>query len=639
MVGHGLEGDAAILLRERLHAFIAHEQASEARGRQEVWARCTAERVDAGECVAGLTWVCTQGDGGLVFEAPEFLAKFRDGEALYLSDGDDIAAGLPVSFSGFDVATSRVTVHGDRYRGARASDGPLRLESGIEYCLDRRGLGLQSLLAEGLDTVFRPENAVTREVLLGRASLASDAARRSRAIAHAATTSFTHAQAEAFVSAVSSDGLVMIQGPPGTGKTRVLAEAALVLARMRCRILVCGFTHRAVDNLLLAIRALDAQVPLFKVGGSGREECSELREQRVGSLRNLERAPLPSGGVVVGGTPFCVRRFSADKRFHFVFVDEAGQMPVVHGAIALTAARRHIVCGDPRQLPPVRQGEGRDDEFGASLYSYLEAVTPGIAPLLLDRSFRLNDELVRFVSREFYASKLEAAPLAAGRRLQLAEQAQGPLAAVLDPELPLVIARIDHLGRRRRSAEEVACVVDLLEAIVVGGGVDPSEVAVLSPFRAQCRALRHEIEVRGLALAFGLAGERGLVIDTVERMQGQEREVVLLSLASSDRDALAQRASFFYEPGRLNVALTRARSKCILVASPEVKRARPRALDALLAVARFKRLWEEAPVIDLSRSYLAQSPTARLQARAPRPASPRPYESEEARGLVAEDGT
>lgn len=595
-VANGLED--AERLRARLRAFVTHEHVSALRSRQEIWSQCIADRVDAGECVARLVPVGSRADGALVFDAPEFHGKFREGEPLYLGDGENVENGHAVSFVQFDVASSRVFVTPDRFE----SRGAIELDPDLEYCLDRRGLGLERLLLEGLDTVFRTENHDTLEVLLGRANLDIDAARYERATAHAATIGFTDAQCEALGRAVAADGLVMIQGPPGTGKTRVLAEAAVLLARMRCRIFVCGFTHRAVENLMLAIRALDAQVPLYKVGGN-REQNGELVAADVRLLRKLERAPLPAGGSIVGGTPFAARRFSNEKRFQFVFVDEAGQMPVVHGAIAMSVARRQVVCGDPRQLPPVRQGSGRDTEVGTSLYAFLESVTTDVDPVLLDRSFRLNDELTRFVSREYYNGRLAAADVAAQRRLREVVARQD-LRGVLDPEKPLVIARIDHEGRRRRSTEEVACVADLVAALVIDGGLDPGEVAVLSPFRAQCRAIRHEIERRGLSSELRVGLDGGLVVDTVERMQGQEREAVILSLAASDRDALEARAQFFYEPGRLNVALTRARTKCIVVASPHAFRARPQDLDALLRVARFKRLYRQAPVVDVSARYL-----------------------------------
>lgn len=592
-------------LRGRLRAFVAHEHVSSDRKRQELWAQSIADRVDAGECVARMRFVASAADGSLVFEAPEFLAKYREGESLYLSDGHAVPEGHAVSFVRYDVATSRVHVAPDRFEtSGRIAPDPAR-----EYCLDRRGLGLERLLVEGLDTVFRPENSSSIEVLTGRADLSVDATRFERARAHAVEAGMTPAQSEAMARAVAANGLCLIQGPPGTGKTRVLAEAALMLAKMRCRIFVCGFTHRAVDNLLLAIRRLDPRVPLFKVGGK-REQNRDLVAADVGLWRKLERAPMPNGGAVVGGTPFCARRFTPEKRFQFVFIDEAGQMPVVHGAIALTAARRHIVCGDPRQLPPVRQGDGRDDQVGTSLYAYLENVTEAVEPVLLDRSFRLNDELTRFVSREYYGGRLASSDCARERRLEIdaasVHDFDAELGAVLDPALPLVCAKIDHEGRRRRSPEEVACVADLLEALVLRAGVEAHELAVLSPFRAQCRAIRHELERRGLAERVRLGQERGLVVDTVERMQGQEREVVLLSLAASDRDALAARARFFYESGRLNVSLTRARTKCIVVASEHVFRARPSDLEDLLRVARFKRLFRAIPCVDLSARYRRQ---------------------------------
>lgn len=609
----------ASVLRARLRAFVSHEHASDDRRRQEVWAQSVADRVDAGECVARMRLVSTQSDGSFVFEAPGFQAKFREGEALYLSDGDRVDQGHAVSFVRYDVAAERVHVTPDRFE----TNGRIALDPARVYCLDRRGLGLERLLIEGLDTVFRPENDDTLQALLGRAELASDPARAARAEEHARAVGFTEAQIQAMTRAVACDGLTLIQGPPGTGKTRVLAEAALMLARMRCRVFVCGFTHRAVDNLLLAVRALDAHVPIFKVGGK-REQNRELSAAGVGLWKKLERAPMPNGGVVVGGTPFCARRFSPEKRFQFVFFDEAGQMPVVHGAIAMTLARRHVVCGDPRQLPPLRSGEGRDDVVGTSLFGYLEGVTPGAEATLLDQSFRLNAELANFVSREYYDGRLRAAEVSEARRLDVDLSAiDEDLACVLDPELPLVWARIDHEGRRRRSVEEASCVVDLVEA-AVQGGLAPHELAVLSPFRAQCRLIRHELERRGLAERLRLGLDGGLVVDTVERMQGQERELVVLSLAASDRDALSARARFFFEPGRLNVSLTRARTKCIVVASRHVFRARPHDLEELMRVARFKRLRQEISAVDVGERYLSPSDS--------RDEPPRPREQAARRG-------
>lgn len=571
-------------LRARLRAFVAHESESGRRQLQEIWARTVVERVESGECVAGLRATGQSGNGTLVFTCTDFTAKFREGDPLYLGDGVDVERGLPVTFLGFDVASGRIRLARDRFESGEHR----ALDPHVSYCLDRRGLGTERLLLEGLDSVFHPENAHCVRMLRGDLGLELDRHRYEGARAAGRELGLADSQCEALGRAVGTEGLCLIQGPPGTGKTRLLAEAAWILARKRCRVFVTGFTHRAVHNVLLALRARHPRLPIAKVGGGAQNQ--ELARARIHCVRSLDRLELPPGGSVVGGTPYVGRRFTPERRFHFVLMDEAGQMPVVHGAIAMTQARRCVVVGDPRQLPPVRRGRRADPSLGGSIYEFLERFEPG---WMLDRTFRMNDALTRYVSREFYGGRLRAAESVAARHLEI--EPTGPLAAVLDPAVPLVLARIDHEGRTRRSSEEALLIVDLVRELRAGG-LSPAEIAIIAPFRAQVRLVRYELERRGLF-------HDDLVVDTTERMQGQEREVLVLSLAASDRDYLEAQAEFFYEPGRLNVALTRARSKCIVVASRHAFRARPMELAELLDAARFKRLAREIPVVQLTDRY------------------------------------
>ncbi|MFQ5504702.1 MAG: DEAD/DEAH box helicase [Planctomycetota bacterium] len=580
-------------LERRLEAYVRHEAESGRKSLVESWALTVAERVEAGDCLAGLRLVPGTELGRVArFRCSDFSAKFREGEPLYLGQGDSPDGGLAVSFEGYDLARGEVGVSADSFEGADLGE----LRSSAEYCLDRRGLGLERLLLEGLESAFHPKNRHCVEALLGNAGSATDQERYRAALEHAGKAGFLEQQGRALALAVSGDGVTLIQGPPGTGKTRVLAEAALMLARARCRIFLTAFTHRAVDNALLAMRALSEDLPLFKLGrntGNG-----ELAQAGILLFKTLERLSLPDGGAIVGGTPYAVRKFNERRRFHFVFIDEAGQMPVAHGAIAMTQARRYVVAGDPRQLPPVKQGDKEARVLASSIFEHLEE---HYGSLMLDRSFRLNTELARFVSEEFYGSGLRSDESAAGRRLALREG--GRLRAVLDPRKPLVLARVDHQGRTRRSREEATLVADLVEALLGQHRLAPEDLAVITPFRAQVRLLRHELDRRKL---YGPA----LVVDTVERMQGQEREVVILSLVSSDRDYLESQAAFYYETGRLNVSLSRARTKCIVVASREAFRARPRGLPELLATAHFKRLPRGIPVVDLTREYVGDLDTS-----------------------------
>lgn len=577
-------------LRQRLSAYVAHEAESGRKSLQESWALTRAERVESGDCLAELIPVADQfpirqTDALVRMTCHDFSAKFREGEPLYLGSGDQIDTGEPVVFEGYDLDRSQVFVRGDRFAGCDLT----KLVAHASYCLDRRGLGLEGLLLEGLDSLYRPENAYAVDALLGSAPDTIDEGRHRAGLERAAEVGFTPAQTHALARAVGSDGVTLIQGPPGTGKTRVLAEAALLLARLRAKVFVTAFTHRAINNILLAARELSAELPLCKIGRNALND--ELVRAGISITKSLDRLELPKGGCVVGGTTYVSRKFVADPRFHFLFIDEAGQMPVVHGAIAMTQARRHVVIGDPAQLPPVRLGLRRDPILAPSLFAQLERHYDSV---LLDRTFRMNDELTRFVSDEFYGGRLVADGSAASRRLGVATG--GPLHEVLDPDTPLVLVRLDHEGRTRRSNEEARLVCDLVEALLKQGRLPPESLAIISPFRAQVRLLRHDLGRRGLM-------PDKLVVDTVERMQGQEREVVVLSLVASDRDYLERQAEFYFEPGRLNVSLSRARSKCIVIASRHAFRARPRGLDELVSAARFKRLARTAPVVDLTARY------------------------------------
>ena len=575
-------------LRARLKAWVLHEAESGRKSLVELWAKPLLERVELGECLRDLEFRARETDGSLRFSCPHPPAKFRRGESLNLlpNDGDEVGQGLAVQLEEHDAQKGGVLLRVDRF----ANPAGVELPTGGVWRLERRAMEMEGLLLEGLDTVFREENAEIVQTLLGEAGEAVDEGRRAEGLRHGRERGFTDAQREALAHAVGTESVCLIQGPPGTGKTRVLAEAALLLARRRCRIFICGFTHRAIENLLLAIRALDPELPLFKIGRVSSEK--EAREAKIQVLRKLDSWSPPRGGLVVGGTAFAARKPRAQRMFHFVFLDEAGQMPVVHAALAMSLARRYVIAGDPNQLPPVRAGVFQDPGLGSSIFEHLARFHPSH---FLDLSFRMNEGLCAFVSGEFYGGRLHSAESAAQRRLSLVGSTvkePSPIAALLDGGHPLIWAKVSHRGRLRSSPEEARVIGDLCEELLLRQGLPPEELAVLSPFRSQVREILSELGRRGLLRA-------GLCVDTIERMQGQEREVVLISAGASDRDDLERQGAFYYDPGRWNVALSRARTKCVLVASPELFRARPMDLDALVAVAHLKRLSRELPWVEV----------------------------------------
>ncbi len=185
-----------------------------------------------------------------------------------------------------------------------------------------------------------------------------------------------------------------------------------------------------------------------------------------------------------------------------------------------------------------------DREVTASVFERLHG---SYGSELLDTTWRMNDGVCQVVSEAFYGGRLVPHPSVAARRMAFARG--GALDEVLDPERPVVWARVDHLQPGMRSTEEASLCADLVHELVHRHGVPRREIAVLAPFRAQVRAIRSALQ------RAGLGGEDEPVVDTVERLQGQEREVVVVSLAVGDPGTLAARASFFFSTNRLNVAL------------------------------------------------------------------------------------
>lgn len=236
-------------------------------------------------------------------------------------------------------------------------------------------------------------------------------------------------------------------------------------------------------------------------------------------------------------------------------------MSVALAVMAMLAGRRYLFAGDHRQLPPVCLSLPADEAGGASIFGRLAG--RGI-DTMLTTTHRLNEPLCEWPSESFYLSRLQPSPAAAKRRFHIARR-QPEFERVLAPEPAAVWLAVPHAGSRTFSPEEVETAVALLLALNEGG-VAWEHIGVVVPFRRQARLLRQRL---GRRLKQSLA-DIGLAADTVERMQGQEREVILVSFTTSDGEFALKLADFLFQPERLNVAATRPRTKLVLLASPEL---------------------------------------------------------------------
>lgn len=219
-------------------------------------------------------------------------------------------------------------------------------------------------------------------------------------------------------------------------------------------------------------------------------------------------------------------------------------------------AQRWFFFGDRQQLPPVVQrpvGDAVEDSVFARLSKNGEHT-------MLKTTYRMNEPLTRWPSENFYHGELAADPANAVHRFHLKSSPKRP---ELGPEPALVRIEIDHENRKASSPEEADETAELIEEMLEGG-LPPWEVGVVVPFRAQAARVRNLLRLE----RFQRWPEIGkIAVDTVERFQGQEREATIVSFVVSEASFMDGLGGFLTYPQRLNVAVTRAKSKVVLIHS------------------------------------------------------------------------
>jgi DNA replication ATP-dependent helicase Dna2 len=574
----GIDSTPAGLLR-----ILLREEAAGRRKTRDSLALSLEERVEAGDCVAGLR---VEGDDGarIVLRADENLSRFREGDPATLGDGHDLAPGLSVRLVDFDPVAGRLTVERDYFsRG-------MPLEGSDPFALDRREISTADKLARALERALAdraPAGAVPVRILAGGPMPAPPAGALAEARAEARARDLDPSQQEAFASALLADPVHLIQGPPGSGKTRLLADLLRAFVARGERVLVTAFTHLAINNVLRAFCARGAPppCPVLKIGRPAQNP--DLADLPVSVRARLRNGAGPPGPCVIGATVYGAIDLWGAVRFDRTVIDEAAQVPLPHGVIALGSARRATLVGDHQQMGPIVRADPPDALAGESIFAHLHRV---YGSSLLRKTYRMNEAINAFVSRHFYDGKLTSDASCARRRLAL--RPGGRFRPILDGRRPAVLVLLDHEGCRQRAPAEAALAADLLLELLLHHRLPPEELAVISPYRAQVNAIRQALRERASAAGAILSQEP--VIDTVERMQGQERDVVIVSFTNSDPEYLLRDASFFYSPNRLNVLLSRPRVKRILLASPLAFRAIPRDLETLRHASLFRRIHDES---------------------------------------------
>jgi uncharacterized protein len=378
---------------------------------------------------------------------------------------------------------------------------------------------------------------------------------------------------------------LFIQGPPGAGKTHTSAHVIVDLIRRGKKVGVAANSHKAINHLLKKIEELAVLLGVEFVGvKKSTDEDSEYEGQFIHSEEKKEK--IDRTAQLVAGTAWLFADGRFDHHLDYLFIDEAGQVTLANVVAMGTAARNIVLVGDQMQLGQPVQGV-HPGEAGLSILDFLLGGQATVSPqrgIFLDHTRRLHPAVCQFISDAFYDGRLAPDPGNAKRKLVFSAPTDGiaPVGICFSP--------VTHDGSSQKSDQEGSRIKDYFHRLLQqrfddGTGkarpLAPADILVVSPYNVQVDYLRSILP----------AGAR---VGTVDKFQGQEAPVVLVSMATSSAEDMPRNIEFLFSVNRLNVALSRAQCLAVVVCSPMLLKTPCRSIEQMRLVNKFCQLADYA---------------------------------------------
>ncbi len=425
---------------------------------------------------------------------------------------------------------------------------------------------------------------------------------------------FNAEQNRAVERAMQMQDYLLIHGPPGTGKTSVIAEIVKRLCQQGQRVLLAAFTNQAVDNMLKRLdkegfhdyvrlghdRSVDNDVQkrLLKTlalqgqsnGAAQGDSTAVLSEHELRVDEILRQVPVVASTTATWSsekyTPASLSATESDYEisplhFDVAIIDEAGQLTVPAILGALRFAKSFILVGDEKQLPPlVLSSEAAEAGLARSLFSILKQQdedykkrhsTTVSACVPLRVQYRMHKQISDFASHTFYDGLLIPDRSVASRVLAITKPGMHittdapAIKRAIHPGYPIIFVDVRGAREHAKVSSAEARTVRAIMAELLTHGIPEAGIGIIAPYRAQVANLRRHLFSDDAESGWhALPSHSPLSIDTVDRFQGGERMVIIISFATATPPAAESlQRDFLTNPNRLNVALTRAQRKLI----------------------------------------------------------------------------
>ncbi len=384
--------------------------------------------------------------------------------------------------------------------------------------------------------------------------------------------------------------LLPIQGPPGAGKTYTGAKMIIELVKAGKKIGVTAISHRVITTLFEKVKELseseNINIRFIHKVSNNLDYMPRWIVQEKKSAKVLDAL---DQGYIAGGTAWLWAARDMLASLDYLFIDEAGQMALSQALAAAAAAKNVVLLGDPQQLEQPQRGTHPEGSDIAALTYLLDGnpTMPEGKGLFLGITYRMHPGISQFTSEIFYEGKLKSLSGLGNQRILGGTPFDGA---------GLFYVPVEHTSNQNRSTEEVEALAAIVETLLGKGEWEDQykqrrrltrrDVLIVAPYNAQVSALVERLpDIR---------------IGTVDKFQGQEAPVVIYSMTSSSHEEAPRGMSFLYNPNRLNVATSRAKCVCILVASPRLMEPECRTIDQMRWANALCRYRELATVVGLA---------------------------------------